>query len=91
MGGGSGCGGQDPRWLRLKVLEAGVKALKKEIRHHPPTIADYGRLEPCPTCPVPGAPPEPPPESDPGVPIREGRFLCCWRAIWLWHRCKEKE
>jgi len=59
MGGGTGTGGQDPRWQRIKALEAEIKTLKREMHHHAPTVADYERTGygfPYPTGPVPGAP-----------------------------------
>jgi hypothetical protein len=60
MGGGTGTGGVDPRWVRIQELKAEIAALKKEMRHHAPRAEDYGVWESYPTGRVPGAP-------DPGL------------------------
>lgn len=69
MGGGTGTGGQDPRWIRIQALKAEISSLKVQIRDHAPTPRDYGRGR---RDRRPGPPPPPPPETDPGIQIHEG-------------------
>ena len=82
MGGGTGAGGQDPRWLKILRLQDEVTALLEEIKDHAPTVEDYGVHYPR----RPKSPPKPPERIDPGVPIREGSIKGFCLMLWDWIR-----